>query len=35
MKTKNEHVFSSTKFTAKGINWIAGKWAIHCIQEAA
>ena len=31
----NEHIFSSTKFTAKGINWIAGKWAIHNIQEAA
>ena len=31
----NEHAFNSAKFTAKGINWIAGKWAIHCIQEAA
>ena len=31
----NEHAFNSAKFTAKGINWIAGKWAIHCIQVAA
>jgi len=31
----NEHTFNSAKFTAKGINWIAGKWAIHNIQEAA
>ena len=25
----------AAKFTAKGISWIAGKWAIHCIQEVA
>ena len=31
----NEHAFNVAKFSAKGINWIAGKWAIHCIQEAA
>lgn len=31
----NEHAFNSTKFTPKGVNWIAGKWAIHNIQEAA
>jgi phage antirepressor YoqD-like protein len=32
---ENEHAFNAAKFTAKGISWIAGKWAIHCIQEAA
>ena len=31
----NEHAFNSAKFTAKGINWVVGKWAIHNIQEAA
>jgi phage antirepressor YoqD-like protein/predicted transcriptional regulator len=32
---ENEHAFNAAKFTAKGISWIAGKWAIHCIQEVA
>lgn len=30
---ENEHMFNSAKFTAKGINWVAGKWAIHSIQQ--
>jgi phage antirepressor YoqD-like protein len=31
----NGHAFSEAKFTAKGVNWICGLWAIHNIQEAA
>lgn len=31
----NEHAFNAAKFTAKGINWVAGKWAIHNLQRAA
>jgi len=27
----NKHVHNTTKFTAKGINWIAGLWAIELI----
>ena len=29
------HAFNQTKFTAKGVNWIAGLWAQHNLQEAA
>ena len=25
----SEHAYSSTKFTAKGVSWIAGEWAKH------
>lgn len=25
----NDHAFTTTKFTAKGIDWIAGEWAKH------
>ena len=32
---ENEHAYNSAKFTPKGVNWVAGKWAIHNIQEAA
>ena len=27
----NKHIHNTTKFTAKGINWIAGLWAIELI----
>jgi phage antirepressor YoqD-like protein len=27
----NERAFTETKFTAKGLNWIAGEWAKHCL----
>ena len=27
--TRNDHAFSATKFTPKGVNWIAGEWAKH------
>lgn len=29
--TNGSHVFNQSKFTPKGINWIAGKWAQHNI----
>jgi phage antirepressor YoqD-like protein len=32
--TANQHAFSQAKFTAKGIEWIAGEWAKHQIKEA-
>ncbi len=32
---ENDHAYNTTKFTAKGVNWIAGKWAIYNLQEAA
>ena len=27
-----EHAFTTTKFTAKGVDWIAGEWAKHQLQ---
>lgn len=27
----NEHAFNTTKFTPKGVNWIAGEWGKHRI----
>ena len=27
--SESEHAFTTTKFTAKGVNWIAGEWAKH------
>lgn len=30
-----EHVFNQAKFTAKGINWIAGLWAQYQLEVAA
>lgn len=31
----NGHAFTQNKFTPKGIQWIAGLWAAHQIQERA
>lgn len=31
----NGHAFSQARFTAKGVQWIAGLWASHTMQEAA
>lgn len=31
----NGHAFTQNKFTPKGIQWIAGLWAAHQIQEKA
>ena len=28
----SEHAFTSTKFTAKGVDWIAGEWAKHQLR---
>lgn len=33
--TANEHAFTQAKFTAKGVEWIAGEWAKHKVREAA
>jgi len=30
----NDHAYSATKFTAKGIQWIAGEWAKYNLREA-
>lgn len=32
--TANEHAFTQVKFTAKGVEWIAGEWAKHKIKGA-
>ena len=29
----NEHAYNSALFTPKGINWIAGLWAQHCLKS--
>ena len=29
------HAFTQAKFTAKGFEWIAGKWAVRQLEEAA
>jgi len=31
--TRNEHAFSTTKFTPKGVEWIAGEWAKHRVAK--
>lgn len=33
--TANEHAFSQSKFTAKGIKWVAGEWAKYQLEHAA
>lgn len=30
---ESEHAFSTTKFTAKGVDWVAGEWAKHQLRE--
>lgn len=30
--TANEHAYSQAKFTAKGVEWVAGEWAKHQIK---
>jgi phage antirepressor YoqD-like protein len=32
--TRNEHAYSRTLFTPKGVNWIAGEWAKHQLALA-
>ena len=31
----NEHAYTATRFTAKGVEWIAGEWAKHQVREVA
>lgn len=33
--TANDHAYSQAKFTAKGIEWVAGEWAKHQLRGAA
>lgn len=32
---RNNHAFAQARFTPKGVQWIAGLWAAHTMQEAA
>lgn len=32
---KNDHAYNTAKFTAKGVEWIAGEWAKHQVREVA
>lgn len=29
---RNDHAFTQSKFTPKGVQWIAGLWAAHCME---
>jgi phage antirepressor YoqD-like protein len=29
----NEHAYTTAKFTPKGINWVAGLWAVHNLEQ--
>lgn len=29
--TNGEHAFNQARFTSKGVEWIAGLWAVHCL----
>lgn len=31
----NEHAYTATRFTAKGVEWIAGEWAKYQLREVA
>lgn len=32
--TANEHAFNTTKFTPKGVEWVAGLWGKHKARQA-
>ncbi|WP_280582940.1 phage antirepressor KilAC domain-containing protein [Lampropedia aestuarii] len=32
--SQNDHAFNATKFTPKGINWVAGEWGKHQAAKA-
>lgn len=32
--SENEHAYTTAKFTPKGINWVAGLWAVHNLDIA-
>ena len=29
----NGHAFTAAKFTPKGVEWVAGKWAAHMLEN--
>lgn len=31
--TESEHAYTTTKFTAKGVSWIAGEWAKYQVEQ--
>lgn len=33
--TANEHAFNATKFTPKGVEWVAGEWGKHLLTKRA
>ena len=33
--TVNKHSFSRSLFTPKGVEWLAGLWAVHCLNGGA
>ena len=33
--SEDGHAFNTAKFTAKGVEWVAGLWAVHGLKEAA
>lgn len=33
--TANEHAYTQAKFTAKGVEWVAGEWAKHQVRRQA
>lgn len=33
--TANKHSFSRSLFTPKGVEWLAGLWAVHCLNGGA
>lgn len=32
---ENDHAYTAARFTAKGVEWVAGEWAKHQVREAA
>lgn len=33
--TANEHAYNTSRFTPKGVEWIAGLWAVHNLKQSA
>ena len=31
---ENDHAYTAARFTAKGVEWVAGEWAKHQVREA-
>lgn len=32
---RNQHAFTQARFTPKGMQWVAGLWALYQLEEAA